>query len=229
MSESSKSSSAPYASWSSFLNFVGKLRDSGIPSRIDPSVFGNASGSISYSVIAALKSLGLINDDGVPQPNFKELVEASEERRKVIVGDTLRVAYPALWGGEIDLTTATSGQFDEFLRAEYDVRGSTVDKAAAFFLSAAQYADEPISAHLKARKSTAASVARRIPKGKKKIEHVVQEPPKQSISVPQQTKPLEHQLVDLMVEGDIDEEVKESIWKLVQYLTARRAREKPAQ
>lgn len=35
-------------------------------------------------------------------------------------------------------------------------------------------------------------------------------------------KPLEYQLIDLMSEPDIEEEVKASIWSLVQYLTARK-------
>lgn len=39
-------------------------------------------------------------------------------------------------------------------------------------------------------------------------------------------KALEYQLIDLMSEPDIDEEVKKSIWSLVQYLTARKSRNK---
>lgn len=39
-------------------------------------------------------------------------------------------------------------------------------------------------------------------------------------------KALEYQLIDLMSEPDIDEEVKKSIWSLVQYLTARKAKNK---
>ena len=34
-------------------------------------------------------------------------------------------------------------------------------------------------------------------------------------------KALEYQLIDLMSEPDIDDSVKQSIWSLVQYLTAR--------
>lgn len=39
-------------------------------------------------------------------------------------------------------------------------------------------------------------------------------------------KALEYQLIDLMSEPDIDEPVKQSIWSLVQYLTARKAKNK---
>lgn len=39
-------------------------------------------------------------------------------------------------------------------------------------------------------------------------------------------KALEYQLIDLMSEPDIDDAVKQSIWSLVQYLTARKAKNK---
>lgn len=39
-------------------------------------------------------------------------------------------------------------------------------------------------------------------------------------------KALEYQLIDLMSEPDVDETVKQSIWSLVQYLTARKAKNK---
>ena len=52
--------SPPYATFASFITFLNKLRETQVPSRIDPSVFGNASGSLSYSIIAALKSLKLL-------------------------------------------------------------------------------------------------------------------------------------------------------------------------
>ena len=73
MNDKPKKLSPPYATFPSFINFLNKLRDSSVPGRIDPSVFGNASGSISYSVIASLKYLKLIDDDGLPSSKFVEL------------------------------------------------------------------------------------------------------------------------------------------------------------
>jgi hypothetical protein len=70
MNEKAKQIKPPYATFGSFIGFLNKLRDTTIPNRIDPSVFGNASGSISYSVIAALKSLGLIDEAGTPSSTF---------------------------------------------------------------------------------------------------------------------------------------------------------------
>lgn len=43
-----------------------------------------------------------------------------------------------------------------------------------------------------------------------------------------EAKALEYQLIDLMTEPDIDDNVKQSIWALVQYLTARKAKKAAA-
>ena len=44
----------------------------------------------------------------------------------------------------------------------------------------------------------------------------------------EQGKALEYQLIDLMTESDIDDNVKQSIWALVQYLTARKMKKATA-
>ncbi len=230
MVEKAKNHTAPYASWTSFLNFINKLQESGVPARIDPSVFGNASGSISYSIIAALKSLKLIMDDGIPTPEFSAFVNSTEDQRKAMMEAILKTGYPSLWNGGIDLATATAGQFDEHLRSTYDVKGSTVDKAAAFFLSAAQFADIKLSAHLKQRKPTASSPSsRKSIKQRKRtdnggeVELPAREPPRAA-----QEKPLQYQLIDLMTEPDFPEDKKGPIWELVQYLAERQSKKSAA-
>lgn len=225
MAENARTHTAPYATFTTFLNFFNKLQETAIPSRIDPSVFGNASGSISYSVIAALKSLKLIDAEGIPSAEFRQFVNASEDDRKPMMAAFLRRGYPSLWNGSIDLATVSAGQFDEHLRQEYDVKGSTVDKAAAFFIAAAKFAEMPISPHLKARKPVASSTSskksarQRRAKPEDGAENDFTPPPPA-----QEQKALEYQLIDLMTEPDIEDDIKASIWNLVQYLTARKAK-----
>ncbi|KZD01998.1 MAG: hypothetical protein CMO07_13415 [Thalassospira sp.] len=226
MADSQSSKSAPYATFSSFINFSNKLRDDGVPNRIDKTVFGAASGSVIYSTISALKSLDLIDENGIPSKQFVDFVNSSDEDRKQILRDILRVGYSSLWDSSIDLETATAGQFDEHLREIYDVKGSTVDKSAAFFISAANFAEVPLSSHLKARKPIASSSSSR-KSSKQRKKNNGNEPKAESelpVQRPAPVKPLEHQLVDLMTEDDLDVDVKEAIWKLVQYLTAKRAK-----
>jgi len=226
MNERQKQMSPPYANFNAFINFINKLRDTVIPSRIDPTIFGSASGSISYSIISTLKFLKLIDESGVPNDQFTALVKASDELRTGILKGLIEKGYPSLFKSGVNLTTMTAGQFDEHMRTEYGVSGSTVDKIASFFISACKMADVPISSHLTARKPVATSSSAKKsakqrkgePGGETDFEDHPPAPP------PASTKAMEYQLIDLMSEPDIDDSVKQSIWALVQYLTARKAK-----
>ncbi len=224
MAEKPKTAAPPYATFAAFLNFINKLRDTGVPARIDPSVFGNASGSLSYSVIASLKALKLIGADGVPTAVFNGFVKAGDEDRKEVLRGILREGYPSLWDGSIDLATATPGQFDDHFRQHFDAKGSTIDKIAAFFLSAAKVADMPISAHLKARKPIAASSTASKSKRQRKSESVNNDadlpPPPPAVPTIISDKALEYKLIDLLKE-DVGENERSAIWTLVQYLAAK--------
>jgi hypothetical protein len=226
MSDEAKKIAPPYAPFSTLLNVFNKLRETTVPSRIDPSVFGNMSGGASYSIIAALKFLKLIREDGTPVSQLAELVNAEDQARKPIIRKILRDRYPTLFDGQIDLRTVSAGQFDDHIREAFDVKGSTVDKVAAFFIAAATFADEPISPHLKARKPIApSSTSRKSSKQRKNDAEGETLPPHDPPPPPEsQSKPLEYQLIDLMSEPDIEDEVRQSIWALVQYLTKRKAK-----
>jgi hypothetical protein len=188
------------------INFINKLRDTVVPGRIDPSIFGNASGSISYSIISALKFLKLIDDSGVPNDQFKALANASDEARPNILKGIIEKGYPSLLKPDVDLTTMTAGQFDEHMRTEYGVSGSTVDKIAAFFIGACKMAGIPISTHLTARKPVATSSSAKKSAKQRKGESTG-EPDFEDSPPPASTKAMEYQLIDLMSEPDIDDEV----------------------
>lgn len=230
MNERQKQASPPYATFSAFINFINKLRDTVIPARIDPSVFGNASGSISYSIISSLKFLNLIDDSGVPNARFSALVKSTDEARPGVLKGIIQEGYPSLFKGGVDLATMTAGQFDEHMRTEYGVSGSTVDKIAAFFIGACKLAGIPLSAHLAARKPVSVSSSAKKSAKQRKAEVANDDEPDNSQPpiLPAQTKAMEYQLIDLMSEPDIDDEVKKSIWSLVQYLTARKAKKAEA-
>lgn len=229
MADSEKPLSPPYGAYGSFTGFLNSLRETSIPARIDKSVFGNASGSVIYSTLKALRALRLIADDGTPTEEFKELVNASDDVRKPLLRDLLKRGYPVLFSGAIDLQSASAAQFDEVIRTEYDVNGSTIDKIAAFFIAAATDAGLELSPHLKRRRPIAASSSSRKNSKQRrkneKDEHGEEAPTPHNSGANggSAQKPLEYQLIDLMSEPDIDDDVKSSIWSLVQYLTARKA------
>jgi hypothetical protein len=227
MADKPKKSSPPYATFGSFIGFLNKLRETTVPGRIDPSVFGNASGSISYSVIAALKFLNLIDDAGKPSADFIALATATDEQRPGLLKPLLQKGYSGLFKPEAHLATMTAGQFDEYMRAEYDVESSTIDKIASFFISAAKMADIQLSPHLMNRKPIASSsTSKKSAKQRKRDEVgepvVNNNPPPPPPTVSQ--KALQYQLIDLMAEPGIEDDVKQSIWSLVQFLMAREAK-----
>lgn len=223
MSDKSPQPSPPYATFPSFLNFVNKLRETQVPSRIDPSVFGNASGSLSYSIISALKSLKLINAEGHPSNEFIHFVQSGDDERKPLFQAILKAGYPTLWSGALNLGTTTAGQFDEHIRSEYDVKGSTVDKVATFFIQAAKFAELPISPHLAARKPIASSASsaksRRQRRGSGEGNGDTPPPPPPP-PAPMQAKVLEYELVDLLKRDGIGDAERDAIWTLVRYLTS---------
>lgn len=233
MAEKSAGYSPPYATFASFMNFLNKLRETQIPSRIDPSVFGNASGSLSYSIIAALKSLKLISVEGVPTPEMIAFVRASDDDRKPLMQEILRAGYPTLWNGSIDLSSTTAGQFDEHIRQEYDVKGSTVDKVASFFIAAAKFSDFSISPHLAARKPTASSASSSKSKKQRKVDQSEGEETngnawKENPPAVITEKALEYRLVDLMSDAMEEPEVMQAIIKVVTFLKAKDAARKNA-
>jgi Family of unknown function (DUF5343) len=229
MNDKPRSISPPYATFSAFINFLNKLRETGVPSRIDPSVFGNVSGTISYSIISTLKFLKLIDESGTPSPQLIALVGATDDDRGNLLKPIIEKGYPTLFKSPTHLTSMTAGQFDEHIRQEYGASGSTVDKVALFFIAASKMAGIPLSQHLLSRKPVAtSSMAKKSAKQRRRdagdeIDDDDLPPPPPSTSA----KALEYQLIDLMSEPDIDEAVKTSIWSLVQYLMARKAK-KPA-
>ena len=190
-------------------------------------MFGNASGSISYSILATLKFFKLIDESGKPSQELIALVKAADEERGPLLKGIIERGYSPLFRPTVQLTTMTAGEFDELMRSEYNVQGSTIDKVAAFFLSASKAAGIPVSAHLVARKPIAASSSakksakqRRTGEQADAANDVLPPPPPPATPA----KALEYQLIDLMSEPDIDDSVKASIWSLVQYLTARKAK-----
>jgi len=226
MVEKTKNVSPPYATYGSFINFINKLRETGVPSRIDPSVFGGASGSVSYSVIAALKYLGLIEEDGKPTQLFSTLVNASDEERSKILDSVIRAGYPSLFSETMNLKRATAGEFDDLIRKEFDVQGSTVDKIAAFFISAAKQAQIELSPHLVARKPIANSSSSKKSVKQRKRDDVggAQDFDNDRLPPPQfqiSEKALEYRLVDLMADAAGEPEVMQAIIKVLTYLKTR--------
>lgn len=150
-----------YASYRSFQNYLEHLRKHPLPSRIDKSVMSHLNYGTRTSLLGTLRYLDLITQDDTPTTRLEQLVQAEERDRAPILAKMVKDAYPYLWDGSIDLKRATSAEFDEKVKAVSGANGSTLEKAATFFLALAAEAGEELSPHLTKRKTGLVSGSRR--------------------------------------------------------------------
>lgn len=141
--------SLPYISWATCLHQIERMEKNGVPRRVDSSYLVGMSGGTQAQMKHALRALDLIDDDGVTKPRLVALAQHPDQRPQG-VGDLLRERFPQLT--EIGLD-ATRGDLDEKIRST-GLTGTTARKAATFYLSAATYANLPLSPHIKPARSS---------------------------------------------------------------------------
>ena len=133
------------------MNLIERLEDGAIPPRIDRTFLGTMSGGYQTQIIAALRALDFIDDDGTVLPTLIEFVHATPDDRKPILSRILKSKYATAvklgeWKG-------TQGQLEEAFDA-YGVSGSTKRKAIAFFLKAAEEAGLELSPNFRVPKAS---------------------------------------------------------------------------
>jgi hypothetical protein len=151
-------SKPPYVAYRTFTNFIASLRESGLPNRIDRSVFVGVSGANQSFLLAALSFLGLINKDGNPTASLKDLAE-NPNNEKAIFAKATKENYDFIFDGSFNINSATTAQLTEKFK-ERGIGGSTITKAISFFTSICEAAEIKISPHLKGRSGGASGVKR---------------------------------------------------------------------
>jgi hypothetical protein len=148
----------PYVSFTMLQNLLERMRTEGTPARVDRGYLGNASGTAKAQLLAAAKGLGLLDDQLRPTDTLQLLVEQPQNRPPVIEGLIRQHYAPILELGN----NATQQQLEEAFREQFNISGSTVRKAIAFYLAAAKFAKIELSPHFTApRIGTTTSGARR--------------------------------------------------------------------
>ena len=169
----------PYVAYKTFTNCIKSLRASGLPGRIDRSVFPGMSGAAQSFLLGALRFLGLITQDGTPTAIIKDLVE-NPQNEKIILSKIVKEKYDFLFNGKFNIGTATSAQLTEEFKTQ-GLNGSTIIKAVSFFTSICETAGITITPHLKGKRSsgTAGATPRRAYKKRKGAEenHIPPPPP----------------------------------------------------
>jgi hypothetical protein len=119
------------------------MANRGEPTRIDKSYLSNYAGGVQSQILAGLKFLALIDEDGKLSPEFTALVNQPSER-KAVLRRILTERYPAVV--ELGKSNTTQQEMEEAFEA-MGVKGETKRKAVAFFLKEA--ADLPVSPNWK--------------------------------------------------------------------------------
>jgi len=145
MPASSREAIPPYVSYRIFRNFREWLQE-GIPDRIDRSFWGQRlNGSTGGQLMTALRTLGLIGDDGRPTMHLERLAHSQGEEYKQVLATILRENYPLAF--QLPLERATQAQLREIFKA-YTSKETVLNKCVVFFVQAAQDAGIELSQHI---------------------------------------------------------------------------------
>jgi hypothetical protein len=221
-----KRQAPPYIAYQTLKTLVGNMKQHGVPGRIDRSVLGNFSGAVGGQLMTALKFLDLTDKDGHPSPLLARLVEAyGSEDWGPKLAEILKRAFAPVF--QLNLETATAGQFNERFAQSFEGEGDTLRKAITFFVNAVRDAQIPISVYiLKNKKPRAVPTKKRSPRatGKSSNGSVKDPPPPPPPPPPADgvAKPMEYQLLDLMKDGMSDDE-RSAVWTLINYLKRQNA------
>lgn len=147
--EKVKNKIPPYVSFKTFQTFLEFLSE-GMPNRIDRSVWLNKfSGSNGTQIMTAIKFFNLIDKDGAPNDDFRNLVSRDLDLQKKIYRKLLYKFYSPIFN--LDLTSATKAQLRESFRS-FGTKEGVIVKCESFFIQAAKYSNIMLSSHILARR-----------------------------------------------------------------------------
>jgi len=154
--ENTADAKPPYVSYKTFKNTIESLRVSGLPNRVDRSLFPGLSGAAQSFLLGSFKFLGLIDNDGAPTSILKELC-TDKPNEKTILAKIVKEKYSFIFGGKFNFNSATDAQLTEEFK-EQGLNGSTIIKAISFLTSVCESAGIPTSPHLKSKRASVPSV-----------------------------------------------------------------------
>lgn len=168
----------PYVSYKTFINFLERLKASGIPTRIDRSVVPSYSGAIQGHLFSTLKYLHLMSQHGVPTEKLTKLVNSEGADRQKILKEILVSSYKFLFKEGVDLGRITSNELQTLFDKE-GVSGGTIRKAIGFFKEIAKNAGIELSPYIGKIKSSGSRSNGK--KGRKKSEDKLSDIPSPTI------------------------------------------------
>lgn len=139
-----KVATPPYVSYKTLSNFLDRFKQ-GLPGRIDRGLMGSMSGAAQSQVTTALRFLGMISENNLPQPIMKRYVDGDERERKSALREMLQKSYPFIFGDGFDISSATAQMLRENFANNTSATGETISRCMAFLKDAAKDAGIEVS------------------------------------------------------------------------------------
>jgi hypothetical protein len=136
-----------YLSFKTFQSSVASLREHGLPSKLDRSVWSTRSGLDQTQILSAFRFLDFVDGQSNTQQRLRDLVatkENSDEEKKILAA-ILKERYAKVFA--LDLKSATPLQFNEAI-GSYGATGTTRDRSVRFFIKAAKHCGIELSKRL---------------------------------------------------------------------------------
>jgi hypothetical protein len=159
--------SPPYVSYRSFLTLMEELKSGGIPARIDRSYWGDRfSGSTGTQLMSALRFLNLVDSNGVPTNQLKDLTLSRGVIRSEILKKISQDSFAFLMSNTFEPEKATYGQLEDMFKQFYPVDRDVARKCIKFFTELAGDAGIPLSPYItkKSKNSRTSPITEKVPK-----------------------------------------------------------------
>lgn len=141
----------PYGSWKTWKTFLESLKNTAIPSHIDPSIMPKMSGSAKSQIKGTARFLDLTTIGDAVTPRLRSLITAfGTEHWKTEWAEVFFDGYQPIIG-DLNTDTATLKQLVDRFRDAGGVSGSVLRKAVRFYLDAAAETGLTFSPHFKTR------------------------------------------------------------------------------
>lgn len=125
----------PHVSYRTFLNFIGRMQQNGIPNRVDKSYWSEQlSNGNGTHMMETLRFLGLLDTNDIPTPRLKQLVNARGEARTQLLRQITSDVFVFLREGSLVPETATLNQLQENFRDAYQTTNDVQRKCVKFFV-----------------------------------------------------------------------------------------------
>jgi len=124
----------PYISYRTFYNFIERLQQR-VPARIDRSYWGDMlSGSTGIQLMAALRFLDLVDENGRPTDRLKPLATSKGDQRQTELRNIVVNSFGFILDGELDPQNATYSQLEEIFNDKFQLTGQLSRKCIRFFI-----------------------------------------------------------------------------------------------